>query len=183
MTARASLFTDQRVSGLPMLAKYKHFKTVCEHTLGNSPTVSSSSFLKLWSSKHGVETLYKYMLSVFCVPAHNIFPRKPSHVLPYRMTTRQFLREVSPTLATVSLLQQTFVIRTFVCIPQQYCRSICIHVECIPNTPGQGLMFVLQDQPASSNSSTWDSNSAFLPAILMSSTYTNKNSPCFSMNK
>ena len=38
VTDRASLFTDQRMSGLPI--------RTCEHTLDNSPTVSSSSSLK-----------------------------------------------------------------------------------------------------------------------------------------
>ena len=53
------------MSSLPTHAMYKHLKTFCEHTLDNSPTVSSSSLLKLWSSKHGVGTLYN--CSVFLV--------------------------------------------------------------------------------------------------------------------
>ena len=39
-------------------AKYKHTKTICEHTSDNSPAVSHSSFLNLRSSKQGVETLF-----------------------------------------------------------------------------------------------------------------------------
>ena len=39
-------------------ARYKHFKTICEHTFDNSPTDWSSSFLKWWSCKQGLETLY-----------------------------------------------------------------------------------------------------------------------------
>ena len=35
--------SDHRMSGLPIRAKYKHFKTICEETCENSPTVSSSS--------------------------------------------------------------------------------------------------------------------------------------------
>ena len=46
MTAGASLLTDQRMSNLPIRAKYKHVKTICEHTFDNSPTDPSSSFLK-----------------------------------------------------------------------------------------------------------------------------------------
>ena len=46
VTARPSLFTDQRMSGLPIRAKYKHVKTMCEHTFDVSPTISNSSFLK-----------------------------------------------------------------------------------------------------------------------------------------
>ena len=33
---RASLFTDQRISGLPIRATYKHFRTIGEHTCDNS---------------------------------------------------------------------------------------------------------------------------------------------------
>ena len=65
VTTRASLFTDQRMSSVPILTKYKHFKTICEHTLDSSPAVSSSSFLKLWSSQHGIETLHNCSLSLF----------------------------------------------------------------------------------------------------------------------
>ena len=54
---RASLFTDQRISGLPIRAKYKHFRTFWEHTYDNSPTDFISSSLKWWSSMHGVDTL------------------------------------------------------------------------------------------------------------------------------
>ena len=53
----ASLFTDHRISGLPICAKYKHFRTILEHTCDNSPTDVFSSSLKWWSSMHGVDTL------------------------------------------------------------------------------------------------------------------------------
>ena len=46
VTARAVLFTDQKLTSLSIRAKYKHFKTICEHTVDNSPSDSSSSFLK-----------------------------------------------------------------------------------------------------------------------------------------
>ena len=54
---RASLFTDHRISGRPIRAKYKHFRTIWEHTCDNSPTDLNSSSLKWWSSMHGVDTL------------------------------------------------------------------------------------------------------------------------------
>ena len=53
---RASLFTDHRISGLPIRAKYKHCRTFWEHSCDNSPT-NSNSFMKWWSSMHGVDTL------------------------------------------------------------------------------------------------------------------------------
>ena len=61
--ARASLSTDQRMSGLPIRAQHRHFKTICEHTLDSAPTVPSSSSLKLWSSKQGVENFVLYNCS------------------------------------------------------------------------------------------------------------------------
>ena len=46
--ARASLFTDHKISGLPIRAKYKYFITMCEQTVDNSLTDPiSSSFQKL----------------------------------------------------------------------------------------------------------------------------------------
>ena len=46
-----------RMSGLPIRARYKHFKTICEHACDSSPTDSSSSCLNWWSSKQRLETL------------------------------------------------------------------------------------------------------------------------------
>ena len=43
VTALANLLTDDRMLGLPIRVKYKHFKTICEQTSDNSPTDSSSS--------------------------------------------------------------------------------------------------------------------------------------------
>ena len=57
-TALASLLTDHTMLGLPILAKYKHLNSICEHAFDNSPTDSSASFLNWWSSKQRLETLY-----------------------------------------------------------------------------------------------------------------------------
>ena len=48
VTARASLFTDHKIASLPIRAKYRHFRTICEQIFDNSPTdlISSSSSLK-----------------------------------------------------------------------------------------------------------------------------------------
>ena len=96
----------------------------------------------------------------FCSSAQKILQRAFSHVLPYRMITRQFLREDSPTQTSLQLLRQSFVIRKIVCTPQQQFLAAWIHVECIPNPHGQEMVLVLQDRPVSSMSSTWDSYSA-----------------------
>ena len=47
VTACAHLFTDNRMSSLPMRAKYRHCKTIWEQTSDNSPTVPNSSFFEL----------------------------------------------------------------------------------------------------------------------------------------
>ena len=45
--ARASSFTDHKISGLPIRAKYGHFRIICEQTVDNSPTDSFFLFFKL----------------------------------------------------------------------------------------------------------------------------------------
>ena len=54
---RARLFTDHRISGLPIRAKFQHFRTIWEDIFDNSPTDFNSSSLKWWSSMQGVDTL------------------------------------------------------------------------------------------------------------------------------
>ena len=46
MIDRASLFTDHRISGLPIRAKYMHFKKKLRADFDNSPTDFISSSLK-----------------------------------------------------------------------------------------------------------------------------------------
>ena len=55
---RASLFTDHRMSGLPIRVKYKHLRTIWEHTFDNSPTDFNSSSFKWWSSMHGIDSCW-----------------------------------------------------------------------------------------------------------------------------
>ena len=63
--ARASLFTDHKISGLPIRSKYKHFRTIWAHTFDNSPIDFVSSSLKWWSSMHGVATLNNCWVVLF----------------------------------------------------------------------------------------------------------------------
>ena len=70
VTDRASLLTDHRMSGRPIRAKCKHFKTIWEQTSDNSPLFSNSSFLIWWSSKQGWETLYGCSVFLFANSQH-----------------------------------------------------------------------------------------------------------------
>ena len=56
---RSSLFTDHRISGRPLRAKYQAFQKQFESILvTNAPTdLNASSSSKWWSSMHGVDTL------------------------------------------------------------------------------------------------------------------------------
>ena len=84
VTARASLFTDHKISSLPIRAKYRHFRTICEQTVDNSPTDSLSSSLNWWSSMHGVATLKScwvvWFICKFAVSFHT-FLRVTFHVI------------------------------------------------------------------------------------------------------
>ena len=118
-------------------------------------------FLIWWSSKHGWETLY------------NTVPRTFEHVLPCRGTTLKFLREVCPVLDIFRLLQQKYGIQTFCCIVQWFGRLVCIPVECIRNDVGSSI------STSFINFFHKGAKFCFCPAILMSSTQTDKNNFCF----
>ena len=106
-----------------------------------------------------------------CLPIHKIFQHILAHGLPRRRTTRQSLREVSPTLVVFHLLLQKFVTRTFLSIGRQCSRSIHMYVECTWSRNDVG-------SPRSTSFINFfrheDLMFCFLPAILMSSTYTDK---------
>ena len=160
VTARTSLFTDQRMSSLPIRGKYKFvFKTICEYILDKSPTDSSSSSLKWWSSKQKLETCHNYSLFVcqFTIPLFALF----SHVLPCHITMRQFLREVSPILVIFQLRWQTYVIPTFsVLIIDTFVR-FTFTLSTSQMYVVWKWCWVLQDRSASSVSSTYGSYSVF----------------------
>ena len=72
VTARASLFTNHEMSGLPIRAKCRHFRTNCQQAVDNSPTDPFSSSLNRWSSMLGVATLKN--CSVFLLASYQYFP-------------------------------------------------------------------------------------------------------------
>ena len=59
MTSRASVLTVHRRSGRHNLARYRHFRTILEHTEVRAPLDVKSSAANRWSSMHGVETFFR----------------------------------------------------------------------------------------------------------------------------
>ena len=104
-----SLLTDHRMSGRPIRAKCKQFKTNWEQTSDKSPTDSSSfcKDLKLYT-----------VARLSCLPVHSTAQRIVEHVLPFRGTALRFVREVFPILVIFLLLQQKCVIETSSCTVQ-----------------------------------------------------------------
>ena len=99
---RASLFTDHRISGRPIRAKYRHFRTIWEHTCDNSPTDFISSSLKWWSSMHAT-----------CWLTHNIAPHISLHDPPYHKTMKKY--EDSEGMVVSLFLPRKCWIQTWFC--------------------------------------------------------------------
>ena len=53
-----------------MRAEHRHFTTIWEQTVDNSPTDRVSSSFKWWSSRHGVATLYNCWVVLFAISQH-----------------------------------------------------------------------------------------------------------------
>ena len=114
--ALVSLFTDHRMSSLPICARCKQFKTICEHTCEKYPIDSWSSTLNWWPSKQGLETVYSFQSCWSTVQSIslNAFLSMSFHVVGPRYS----LALDFPILEIFLLLQQKFVIRTFFCTHQ-----------------------------------------------------------------
>ena len=81
------LWTDIK-SPIPIRAQYRHFRTICEQTVDNSPTDPFSSSLSWWSSMHGVATLY---VELCHSPIRNILPRIFLHDIPCHRTPEDII--------------------------------------------------------------------------------------------
>ena len=66
VTDLATFLTDHRMSGLPIRAKYKHFKTICEHTFDNSPIDSIDNH-----PSKGLATVYNCHVFL-CANSHSL---------------------------------------------------------------------------------------------------------------
>ena len=87
---RANFFTDQIMKGLPIRAKYRHFRTIWEHTCDNSPTDFISTSLKWWSSmqRNFVELLSRLLCqlkisfhTLLCMTFHILRPWRNTNIL------------------------------------------------------------------------------------------------------
>ena len=136
--ARASLLTDHRISGLPMRAKHKHFRTFRDHTSNNSPTD--------FNSPQDKESILCTIAKLFCSPLQNSVPHTLWHDLPCRRTTWEspmFLRLV---VFFSDAFAENCRFKTWLCNCQQYLCSCRIVFEWPPSVRDQGTMSVLPKQ-------------------------------------
>ena len=125
--------------------------------------------MKLWSSIHGVKTLHNCSVLLLANSSMNFHVIRPHDCFCVRFSH----------LVIFQFLQQKFVIRTSHLFIKNILVRFAITLSTSQKKRGQRMMLVLQDQPASSMSSKWEPHSALFPAIPISSTYTDKNNPCF----
>ena len=100
------------------------------------------------------------------------------HILVCPFTVSLIFEHVHPCRSEVFLPSQKNVIRTFLCTVQWWPHLVCIPVECIPNTRGQEMMWVRQYPRFFMNFFHIGAKFCCFPAILMSSTYTDRNKHC-----
>ena len=84
--------------------------------------------------------LMAWSCSTFLCAIRSIAQRIFEHVLPCRRTTPRFVREVFAIPVISLLLQQKYVVRTFLCTVQWWPHLVRMPAECIPNTRGQEMM-------------------------------------------
>ena len=126
------------MSGTPIRAKYRHFRTICEQTVDNSPTDPISSFF-WWSSRHGVCDVV-YLLRCFIrqlsISLHSFLCMTFHITAPSGNVCAKFLR--------IRLLFfrscRDFGIQTYFYNCPQYLCFLDSLVEYNPDRHGQGMM-------------------------------------------
>ena len=125
---RASLFTDHKMSRRPILAKCKHFRTIWEHVVDNSPTDFISSSLKWWSSMHGADALWSCWVVLFANSQNRsthffAWPIDPMefewNIFP-GFTTLQLCDKINDLLSSSGQTPETFTGRTSVHVNVQW---------------------------------------------------------------
>ena len=160
---RASLFTDHKISGRPILAKYKHFRTNWEHTLWQFSTRFHFFFFEVvvidaWS-RYFVELLRR-LVGQLTISLHLI----SLHDLPYHKTMKKYERFWKK--GSFLFLPLKFAIRTWFCNCPQYLCLFRIVVECIPSIHDPGKMLVLPSRLLCWVISTLDQDSVSFQPIL-----------------
>ena len=175
VTDLANLLTDHKMSSHPILAKYKHFKTICERTSDNSPTDSSSSCLNWWSSKQGCDTFWSCTLFLFAnhsIPQH-IFWACPSMSQDHASVCAWGFSHTSNFCCS---RRNTWLEHLCVLFNDCFIRFLFRWVH-----PKYSWSRNDVDSSISSfriNFFTIRDKFCFLPTILMSSTCTDRNNPC-----
>ena len=156
--ARVSLFTIHRISGLPIRSKYRHFRTIWEHSFDNFSYGFQFFFFELMIIKTWSWYLIKLMSSLVCQftkTFHTFFGMTFHIVRPRRHT--QFFRAMKlwhsrGTTSTWCLMRRltkaadnadidpSIWIRTWFCNCQPYLYLFHIVFECIPSKHDRGMM-------------------------------------------
>ena len=139
----ASLFTDHRISGRPIRAKYKHFRTILRRYFGQF----SNRFCFFFFEVVVIDAWSRYFCCVVassCLSTHNIVPHISWHDLPYRRTKKKY--EDFPSMVVFQFPPRKFVIQTWLCNCQQYLCLFHIVFEYIPEVHDQKKMLVLPNQ-------------------------------------
>ena len=156
LVTHRTFFNVHEMSGPPIRAKYKHFKTLCAY-IGSFSHWFKVLFLEVLIIQARVWNFVQ--LLSFCLPIHN--------------TSRRML------WACHSILQDNATVfawgfhhpDNFSVAPAEIrdsnisLFSVYIHAECIPSIHDQEMNLAHQDQPVASISSTWESYSASFQSI------------------
>ena len=140
----ASLFTDHRISDLPIRSKYKHFRKIWEHTCDNSSNKFHFFFFFEVVVIGCMELVLCGIVEPSCLLTHSIVPHISWHDLPYRRTTMRF--ENSESMEIFQLLLRKFWIQTWLCNCPQYLCLFHNVFECSPSIHDQGTMLVLPNR-------------------------------------
>ena len=161
-----------------MRAKYKHFRTICEQSADNSPTDSLSSFY-WWSSMHGVANL-KNCWVVFFASSQHLSTR--FFAWPSKSQDQEDIVSASGfpealvgcfSWGPAEILDSNMSLE-FVTISWLIWHSLWVHPKCTWSRNDVG------SPRSTSFMGIFQVGSMFtvLPASLILSTYTDKNSPC-----
>ena len=130
------------MSALPNLAKYKHFKTIWEHTLDNSPNCFQFLLLEVMAVQArswNCVQLLRLFVCQFTIPLNALF-RMTFHIV----GPRDSLCEVFSHPGNLLVAPQKFVIRTSLCILQWSSTYTDKNNPCCRSTNRPSLVRVLK---------------------------------------